>query len=184
MSAYDADPWASEAPAADPWVAAAPTPTLPADEAQNNIPPSSTPTPSKERTITANNSTEAKGVTTTIKYGAGYDAPWTVFHSASVEEALNTLNTEAKALLELTAKVAKYAKGLDSGAVARPAAASGGGQAHQQTSTPPGQQGKSCAHGEMTYRTGTSGNTSWAGHFCSLPKGDPDQCKPIFVKQR
>ncbi|WP_371784654.1 hypothetical protein [Streptosporangium subroseum] len=172
MSAFDTDPWATEAPA----------PVAPADEAQADVQPTNTTTtaPNKENTITVNNSSEAK-VTTTIKYGSGFDAPWTVFHSDTVADALNTLNNEAKALLELTAKVAKFAKSLDSGVVAKAAAASGG-QASQSADTPPGQQGKSCAHGEMTYRTGNGAKGAWAGHFCSLQKGDPDQCKPIFIK--
>ncbi|MGS2646049.1 hypothetical protein [Streptosporangium sp. G12] len=173
MSAFDTDPWATAAPAAAP----------PADEAQTAVQPTNTlPTtaPSKESTITVNNSSEAK-VTTTIKYGSGFDAPWTVFHSNSVQEAEATLN-EAKALLELTAKVAKFAKTLDSGTAPRPAASAGTAPSRPATSTPPGQQGKSCAHGEMTYRTGNGTKGPWAGYFCPLQKGDPDQCKAIFVR--
>lgn len=167
VSAFDTDPWATAAPA----------PEAPADEAQALIPPSNT-TPSKESTITENNGSESK-VTTTIKYGSGFDAPWTVFHSNSVEEAEATINA-AKNLMELTARVAKFAKGLDSGtsaAAARPATSGGG-----QSSTPPGQQAKTCSHGEMTYRTGNGAKGAWAGHFCPLQKGDPQQCKPLFVK--
>lgn len=173
MSAFDEDPWATDTPAEDPWAESEP----PADEAQTSAPAPSnpTPTPSKE-SITVNNNAEGK-VVTTIKYGAGFDAPWTVIHSNSVEEAEATLN-EAKRLLELTAKVAKFAKSLDSGTA--PAAPRGGQS--RPASAPPGQAAKSCAHGEMTYRTGNGAKGPWKGYFCPLEKGDPDQCKPIFVK--
>jgi hypothetical protein len=99
-----------------------------------------------------------------------------------VEEAKETLH-KAKDLLELTAKVAKFAKTLDSGTPA--AARSGGnGGGNRPASTPPGQQAKSCSHGEMVYRSGNGAKGPWSGHFCPLEKGDPDQCKPIFTKSR
>jgi hypothetical protein len=41
--------------------------------------------------------------------------------------------------------------------------------------------GRSCPHGAMTKRTGTSGKGPWTGYFCPLPKGNADQCKPQFV---
>lgn len=43
--------------------------------------------------------------------------------------------------------------------------------------------GKSCPHGQMTKRNGTSAKTgkSWTAWFCPLEKGDPNQCKPEFV---
>lgn len=48
----------------------------------------------------------------------------------------------------------------------------------QQASPAPGIQ---CAHGTRTTRTGNSAKGPWTGHFCPLPKGDPNQCKPIFA---
>ncbi|MGN9782815.1 hypothetical protein ACTMTF_15385 [Nonomuraea sp. ZG12] len=197
MSAYDNDPWATDepanvpdyvnqppddAPTEDPWAAEAVYADPPRDEAQNNIPA----TPAKKETYVTNvNNSEAK-ITTTIKYGSGFDAPWTVFHSDSVEDAKSVLN-EAKDLIELTAKVAKYAKTLDSGTA--PAGQRGGGnssgqQRSQQNSTPPGVETKNCAHGDMKYITGNGAKGPWAGHFCPLEKGNPDQCKPVFVKMK
>lgn len=42
--------------------------------------------------------------------------------------------------------------------------------------------GKTCAHGAMTYRTGTKqGGKQWAAYFCPQPKGAPDQCSPEWV---
>lgn len=40
---------------------------------------------------------------------------------------------------------------------------------------------KMCKHGAMTRRTGTSSKGAWTGYFCPLQKGDPNQCKPVFV---
>ncbi|GII83345.1 hypothetical protein Ssi03_13350 [Sphaerisporangium siamense] len=175
---FDQDPWATDTPAQDPWAAEAAYADEPRDEGQAAVPPTNTPTPSKERSVS-----EGK-IVTTIKYGAGFDAPWTVIHSDSVAEAERALN-EAKNLLELTARVAKYAKTLDSGtAPAAQRGGNGGGGQARQASTPPGMPSKSCAHGEMTYRTGNSAKGAWAGYFCPLEKGDPDQCKPVFVKSR
>ncbi|MEU7830333.1 hypothetical protein [Nonomuraea sp. NPDC049129] len=148
-----------------------------ADEAQTHTPN----TPPKKETSNVSNGTEGK-VVTTIKYGAGFDAPWTVIHSDSVEDAKNTLN-EAKDLLELTAKVAKYAKTLDSGPAPAGQRSNGnGGGQRQQQPTPPGVASKSCAHGEMVYRTGNSQKGPWQAYFCSLDKGDPNACKPVWVK--
>jgi hypothetical protein len=42
--------------------------------------------------------------------------------------------------------------------------------------------GKTCKHGEMTLRTGTSAKGPWKGHFCPSPKGTPDQCEPQFIR--
>ncbi|WP_052422498.1 hypothetical protein [Nonomuraea candida] len=178
MSTFDEDPWATDAPAEDPWAAEVTYADPPRDEAQATIPPSNT-TPSKESNTTVSNNAEAK-IVTIIKYGSGFDAPWTTFHSASVEEAEATLN-EAKGLLELTAKVAKYAKTLDSGAsAAAPRGGNGGGQ--QRQSPPPGQQGKTCAHGEMKYVTGNGAKGPWKAYFCPLDRNDPDACKAVWVK--
>lgn len=35
-----------------------------------------------------------------------------------------------------------------------------------------------CAHGEMKYLSGEKNGKPWSGYFCTLPKGDPEQCKP------
>ena len=35
-----------------------------------------------------------------------------------------------------------------------------------------------CSHGKRVRKTGTSAKGAWAGWFCPLPKGSPDQCKP------
>lgn len=46
----------------------------------------------------------------------------------------------------------------------------------------PASGGKTCKHGEMTFRTGTSAKGPWKGYFCPSPKGTPDQCEPQFAR--
>lgn len=41
-------------------------------------------------------------------------------------------------------------------------------------------QGALCPHGPMTYLEAKDG--SWKGHFCPLQKGDPNKCKPRYVR--
>jgi hypothetical protein len=50
------------------------------------------------------------------------------------------------------------------------------------TKSAPAAGGKTCKHGEMTFRTGTSAKGPWKGHFCPSPKGTPDQCEPQFIR--
>ena len=40
--------------------------------------------------------------------------------------------------------------------------------------------GRSCPHGQRVRREGNSTKGHWVGHFCPLPKGDSNQCKPEF----
>ena len=41
---------------------------------------------------------------------------------------------------------------------------------------------KTCKHGEMTFRNGSSAKGPWKGYFCPSPKGTADQCEPQFVR--
>lgn len=153
--------------ATDPW----------ATNSEPTYTPEPTSTPEKKEP--AINVTPSEGkIVTTIKYGSGFDAPWTVIHSDSVEEAKRTLS-EIKELLELTAAVAKYAKSLDSGIT--PSHGGGNSQSQQQT-PPPGMETKTCAHGQMVYRAGSGARGPWRAYFCPAPKGDPSACKPIWVR--
>lgn len=68
-------------------------------------------------------------LTVTLKAGAGYDAPWLVFHANSVEEALETLQHDGlDELMDLTARKGKeLAKAFGGPAAASKAPASSGG---------------------------------------------------------
>ena len=41
---------------------------------------------------------------------------------------------------------------------------------------------KSCKHGPMAYKTGTSQKGPWQGYMCNSPKGSPDKCETIWVR--
>jgi hypothetical protein len=43
--------------------------------------------------------------------------------------------------------------------------------------------GRSCKHGPMTKRSGSSAKGPWKGYMCPTPKGTPDQCEPTFLKR-
>jgi hypothetical protein len=43
--------------------------------------------------------------------------------------------------------------------------------------------GRSCKHGPMTKRSGSSPKGPWKGYMCPTPKGTPDQCEPTFLKR-
>lgn len=43
--------------------------------------------------------------------------------------------------------------------------------------------GRSCKHGPMTKRQGSSAKGPWKGWMCPTPKGTPDQCDPVFLKR-
>jgi hypothetical protein len=60
----------------------------------------------------------------------------------------------------------------------------GGGrpQASAAPADAPAGGGHTCAHGDMTYRTGEGKNgRKWEAYFCPAPKGDPTQCQPQWV---
>jgi hypothetical protein len=53
-----------------------------------------------------------------------------------------------------------------------------------QTSSPStAPVGRSCKHGPMTKRSGSSAKGPWKGYMCPTPKGTPDQCEPTFLKR-
>lgn len=55
-------------------------------------------------------------------------------------------------------------------------------QGQPQQSAQPAVTGRSCQHGQMTYRTGNQNTPdAWAGYFCPLGKGDPAKCRPQYV---
>ena len=41
---------------------------------------------------------------------------------------------------------------------------------------------KSCKHGAMAFKTGTSARGPWQGYMCNAPKGAPDKCETIWVR--
>ena len=49
-----------------------------------------------------------------------------------------------------------------------------------QQSEAPGS--KSCKHGPMAFKSGTSAKGPWQGYMCNSPKGSPDKCETIWVR--
>lgn len=47
----------------------------------------------------------------------------------------------------------------------------------------PAQTGdKTCKHGVMSFKTGTSARGPWQGYMCAAPKGALDKCETIWVR--
>ena len=43
--------------------------------------------------------------------------------------------------------------------------------------------GRTCKHGPMVKREGSSAKGPWKAFMCLTPKGTPDQCDPIFLRR-
>jgi hypothetical protein len=41
---------------------------------------------------------------------------------------------------------------------------------------------KTCKHGAMSFKSGTSARGAWQGYMCPSPKGDPSKCETIWVR--
>ena len=41
---------------------------------------------------------------------------------------------------------------------------------------------KTCKHGQMAFKTGTSARGAWQGYMCAAPKGALDKCETIWVR--
>ena len=41
---------------------------------------------------------------------------------------------------------------------------------------------KTCKHGMMAFKTGTSARGPWQGYMCAAPKGALDKCETIWVR--
>jgi hypothetical protein len=43
--------------------------------------------------------------------------------------------------------------------------------------------GRTCKHGPMLKKQGTSAKGPWKGYMCPTPKGTPDQCDAVFLRR-
>lgn len=124
-------------------------------------------------------------VTTTFKGGRDFDAPWIVIHSATVEEAIETVKDtdKLKELFQLTQSGATFFASLGGGS--KPA--SGGGAPAQQTSRAPqgateapGGEKRYCDHGEMVFKSGVSkAGNPYKLFSCTAPRNS--QCKAQYL---
>lgn len=119
-------------------------------------------------------------LTVTLKAGGGFDAPWLVFHTNSIAEALETLkNDDLDELMDLTGRKGKeLAKAFGgSPAVSKPAssgggwnkskASSGGGSTDQPSGTCPTHNCDLVFADEFTKRDGSKVS---ARVGCPVPK--------------
>ena len=105
-----------------------------------------------------------------------YAASVTELEAGLADLALNALNIRATG------------NELSGGVVAAPAPApTVASVAAAFNATPvasaPAQDGsKTCRHGVMAFREGTSSKGPWKGYMCAAPKGATDKCETIWVR--
>ncbi|MFC9974328.1 hypothetical protein ACFVH6_25835 [Spirillospora sp. NPDC127200] len=158
MDPFADDPFADDSIPTDPWSQPAPTAT-PATK-ENPI-----PTHAEDKLVL------------TLKRGSGYDSPWIVLHTT-----VETAKDELRELLaqEIPQAVSKVAE-IFAGTAPASAPSAPRQSAPPAPSTPPGVEGKSCAHGPMVFRNGTNKfGKPYQAWFCPQPKDAYDKCKPIF----
>jgi hypothetical protein len=135
-------------------------------------------------------------IVATLKAGRDYDAPWITLGADSPEELAALVERAGQA--GLGAAVANAARGLQgtynvaaTGTVAQvgyeatsptapvqapPAAA----PAVSAPPAPPASGAPFCPHGQRTVYNGSKNGRAYTAYFCTLPKGHPDQCSPIW----
>lgn len=168
MSETFDDPFTAPPAAPEPAPAAAPQAAAKAPAATYPAQPANSPN---------------RGVSVTLK-GNGPYSPWIVLHGNDPADALAMMDTTLAELMKRATNAAAVYARLQPGASTAPAASGntdGGGQPQRAATAPGG--AKHCDHGEMVFRSGVSAaGKPWSGHFCPAPKGDPNQCKPVFVR--
>jgi hypothetical protein len=128
-------------------------------------------------------------ISQTIKFGAGYDAPWLVARGPDAKAINSVVDTpDYKSLVEVTAKVARYAQKAwtESGGGSVPAAAGGSAntapKAQPDRMAAPSGETKFCKHGARDYKEGVSkAGKTYKGFFCTSTDRD-DQCGPDWAK--
>lgn len=111
-------------------------------------------------------------IVTTLKAGNGYNAPWTVIHADTPEEALAVLNNPImQELLDKTKEVGEYFGGKADAPASKPAGGKPAGASQPPADAP------DCPPG-WTFKSGFSQKTNkpWKAYF--PPRGDDS--KPIF----
>lgn len=145
--------------------------------------PNNSSNSNKKENTNMQHTSEGK-VVVTLKGGRDFDAPWIVIHADDTEDALKQLSDEKMGeLISRTKEVgALFAGGNQSAPQAALQQSNGAqrGKPFGATMHPQGET-RSCAHGQMTYRTGFSKNgRPYEGFFC--PERDrSQQCPAIWL---
>lgn len=142
----------------------------------------------------ANRPSDRDFLTVTLKAGGGYDAPWLVFHTNSVDEALSALqHDQLDELMDLTARKGKeLAKAFGgSQGFSKPAGSTSTGFSKAAAAQPAGAvewdaeaEEYTCAHGGAVQRKGESAKGPWTGYFCPEPKESNNKCTPKFLNKK
>jgi hypothetical protein len=128
-------------------------------------------------------------LTVTLKAGTGFDAPWLVFHTSSVTEALESLqHDDLDELMDLTARRGKeLAKAFGGSAgFSKPSAGGSTGYKKPAAKKPVYDEDSDtydCEHGERTWVTGRSGKGPWQAWMCPADKNDPSKCDPLWANK-
>ncbi|AOE44664.1 hypothetical protein SEA_STROSAHL_54 [Gordonia phage Strosahl] len=123
-------------------------------------------------------------IVTTLKGGAGFEAPWLVLRATTVAEADAMLDDALKSYMQ---KVQLYANGFASLAPAKPAGGGGGGQrsgggAPAASQEAPNGEERFCSHGKMTYRSGVSKAGKAYKMFACPERDRSQQCDPQWLR--
>lgn len=137
-------------------------------------------TKDKKDTVIASEKNEGK-MTITLKGGSGFESPWIVLYADDAADGLNQMQDEnLKTLMEVVKRAGKHFAGGDSKAAQQP---SNDKPARQQPPQDLSDDDRFCAHGERTFKTGTSkSGRAWKAMMCPTPQGTPDQCPPKWLR--
>lgn len=137
---------------------------LPEDDEQQ-------PDEDEVKNVPTENKPTGDEVSSTMKAGSGYDAPWVVARSGTPKGLLGLLEDyNMKQVLTKTAEISSW--------FGRQFTPTKTGQP-SKTEAPNGDT-RTCAHGEMTFRSGVSRNgKAYKAFFCTAPR--EDQCSPVWM---
>lgn len=104
-------------------------------------------------------------------------------YAATVQELESGLADLAMNASNIKATAAELGAASSGGNIAYAAAALGGTPvAVTPSGAPADSAAKSCKHGAMSFKSGTSARGPWQGWMCPAPKGAADKCETIWVR--
>ncbi|MBD0689678.1 hypothetical protein BG452_06695 [Streptomyces sp. CBMA123] len=126
-----------------------------------------------------------EGFCATLKFGAGYDAPWLVVRDDSAEGLKRKIG-EAKqsGLLEAMGKASAYVVTLAPPKAEKPAGqpSFSGGRVQQAGSSEGGHKGDlTCTHGNRSHVA----KGTWEAYFCNADeRAGEEKCPPAFLDKK
>jgi hypothetical protein len=117
--------------------------------------------------------------TASFKTHPGYDASLIVVRGNTVEELVanaQALTNGDTSALQVVVDVQNTLHAINN--VSAPDVPAPAPQASEPAPAGAAEVVRVCSHGKRVRKTGNSAKGAWAGWFCPLPKGSPDQCKP------